>query len=146
MPFILLGVFLFWMFPEIYSNHLDDGSTASKIIVQHRFFGILTGATEYRHDEIESIAIQYHRAYFDFKMRGIYRIGFRLRDGGFVILKQLNTTPQNELSLIYSSDMMIKHNQALEFAKKFAAQLQLGIKDESVESAPEMGHLPAGKG
>ena len=131
--FVLLGVFLFWIAPELFSNCLGANSTPSQVVVEHRFLGFSAGQSVYSRDAIRAIGIRYHKAYFDLKMRGIYRIGLQLRDGKFIILKQLNTTLQYELSLAYAPDLKIKHKQSLDEARKIAAQLGLVIEDETLE-------------
>ncbi len=132
--FVLLGVFLFWMAPEFFSNHLSERSPSPQIVVEHHFLGLSTGQSIYERSEVQAVAVQYHKAYFDFKMRGIYRIGLQLRDGKFIVLKQLSTTLQNEISLAYAPDIQIKHKQALEFARQFAAQLGLAVQDQTLSS------------
>ncbi len=131
MPFILLGVFLFWMAPEIISHHLVEGTASSQVAVERRVLGVAMGRTVYSRDQVLAIGVRYHKAYFDFKMRGIYRVGLLLRDGSFVILKQLNTTLQYEPGLAMGPDLEIKHKQALEEARKIAAQLNVAVKDET---------------
>ena len=129
---VLVGVFLFWMAPEFLSNHLSESSTSSQIIVERQFLGFSTGRSVYERNEVQAIAVQYHKAYFDFKMRGIYRIGLLLRDGKFIVLKQINTTLQNEISLAYAPDLQIKYKQALDDSHKIAAQLSLVVQDETL--------------
>ena len=131
--FVLLGVFLFWMAPEFFSNHLSERSPSSQIVVEHHFLGLSTGQSIFERSEVQAVAVQYHKAYFDFKMRGIYRVGILLREGKFIVLKQLSTTLQNELSLAYAPDIQIKHKQALDDARKIAARLNLAIQDETPE-------------
>lgn len=130
-PFVLLGVFLFWMTPEIISHHLVAGSALSQVTVERRVLGVEVGRTVYSRDQVLAIGVRYHKAYFDFKMRGIYRVGLLLQNGSFVILKQLNTTLQYEPGLAMGPDLEIKHKQALEEARKIAAQLNFAVKDES---------------
>ncbi len=130
-PFVLLGVFLFWMAPEIISHHLVADSALSQVTVERRVLGVAMGKSVYSRDQVLAIGVRYHKAYFDFKMRGIYRVGLLLRDGSFVILKQLNTTLQYEVSLAYAPDLEIKHKQALEEARNIAARLNVAVKDET---------------
>lgn|GEM_PF-5773400 len=130
-PFLLPGVFLFWMLPEIFLNQLSAESTPSQIIIEHHFLSIPTTRSVYIRNQVQAIGVRYHKTYFDFKMRGIYRIGIILSDGEFIVLKQLSTTLQNELSLAYAPDLQIKHNQALATARKIAKQLNLPIKDKA---------------
>lgn len=130
-PFVLLGVFLFWMAPEIISHHLVEGAASSQVTVERRVLGVAMGKSVYSRDQVLAIGVRYHKAYFDFKMRGIYRVGLMLKDGSFVILKQLNTTLQYEVSLAYAPDLEIKHKQALEEARNIAARLNVAVKDET---------------
>ena len=123
LPFFLFSVFIFWMLPEILSNHLSPESTSSRIVVERHFLGFSINRSSYDRNQLEAIGVRYHKAYFDFKMRGIYHVGLIFRGGRFVVLKQLNTTLQNEISLPYAADIQIKHNQALATARKIAAQL-----------------------
>lgn len=129
MPFILAGIFLFWLAPEIFSNRLNSESTPQRILIDHQVLGLNVRQSVYSRAQAESVLVQYHKAYFDFKMRGIYRVGIQLRDGKFVILKQLNTTLQYEPSLVMGPDLEIKHRQALEEARKVATVLQLPVQE-----------------
>ncbi len=134
MPFVLLGVFLFWMAPEIISHHWVEGIGPGQINIERRFLGVAIGRKVYSREQVRAIAVRYHRAYFDFKMRGLYRVGLLLQDGGFVVLKQLSTTLQYEPSLAYAPDLEIKHKQALEEARDIAARISLPIQDETRKS------------
>ena len=75
--------------------------------------------------------MRYQKAYFDLKMRGIYRVGLKFRDGTWILLKTMSTTHQYEMSLAYAPDLEIKHRQALEAARQIAAQLNLPVQDET---------------
>ena len=117
------------MAPEIISHHLVADSALSQVTVERRVLGIAMGKSVYSRDQVLAIGVRYHKAYFDFKMRGIYRVGLLLRDGSFVILKQLNTTLQYEPGLAMGPDLEIKHRQALEEARKLATILQLPVQE-----------------
>ena len=130
MTFVLAGVFLYWVLPTTFSNQISSGSTPRQLVIDRYFLSWKWGESVYSRSELESVVVRYQKAYFDLKMRALYHVGIKLRSGAFILLKELSTTLQYEISLAYAPDKEIKHQQALEFARTFAARLSLPIQDE----------------
>ena len=127
---VLAGVFLYWALPTIFSNQISSGSTPRQLVIDRYFLSWKWGKSVYSRSELESVVVRYQKAYFDLKMRALYHVGIKLRSGTFILLKELSTTLQYEVSLAYAPDKEIKHRQALEFARAFALRLSLPIQDE----------------
>lgn len=128
LSFLLLGVFLFWISPEIISHHLENDFSSGELHITRRVFGFAAGQKTYARDQAETVFVKYHRAYFDLKMRGLYRVGLQFRDGSRVVLHQLQTTLQYEPSLKLGADLKIKETQACGEARLLAAKLSLPVE------------------